>query len=261
MISQLTLIDLKRALGQKGCPICRLRAEAEERYLGHVLWENVNDLATRARFLPSWGYCGRHARLLARHELKDYHDAMGTAIMYESLIQQLNQQLGQVQAEAAQSQAPRRGRIFRMLKSRVKKAPAPLAPTAACYVCEVGMTTAENILEGLLEGLAGEEAEISPLYQASDGLCLPHLRWALAQTNLAWSQAVKILVEHVQKRMAELQTHLSEYIRKHGWDSRAEEIAPEEYESWRKAIAFFSGGLSEDVSQKKTESNKEPVLQ
>lgn len=77
MISQLTFIDLKRALGQGGCPICRLRAEAEERYLGHVLWENVNDIATRGRFLPSWGYCDRHARLLGRQELRDYHDAMG----------------------------------------------------------------------------------------------------------------------------------------------------------------------------------------
>jgi hypothetical protein len=52
MISQLTLIDLKRALGQSGCPICRLQKEAEERYLKHLLWEYVNDLPTRTRFLP-----------------------------------------------------------------------------------------------------------------------------------------------------------------------------------------------------------------
>jgi hypothetical protein len=64
MLTQVTLIDLKKALGQRGCPICRLQRENEQRYLVHVLWENVNDLATRERFLPSWGYCARHARLL-----------------------------------------------------------------------------------------------------------------------------------------------------------------------------------------------------
>jgi hypothetical protein len=254
MISQLTRIDLKRALAQEGCPICRLRAEAEERYLGHVLWENVNDLATRARFLPSWGYCVRHAGMLGGLELNHYHDAMGSAIMYESLIQQLKNQLDQAQAEAAQSQAPGQGRIFGILWSRAKQVLTPLAPTAGCYVCQIGKNAAENILECLLEGLAGKEANISDLYQASDGLCLPHLRSALAQNPLGESQASRILVEHVQKYMAVLQTRLSEYIRKHGWDSREERITPEEHASWRKAIAFFSGGFLEDVPSETAKS-------
>jgi hypothetical protein len=47
--------------------------------------------------------------------------------------------------------------------------------------------------------------------------------------------------------MAVLQTHLSEYIRKQGWDFRAERITPEEYTSWTKDIALFSGGLMEDI--------------
>jgi hypothetical protein len=249
MISQLTLIDLKRALGQKGCPICRLRKETEERYLGHVLWENINDLATRTRFLPSWGYCALHARLLGRLELKDYHDAMGTAIMYESLVQQLKNHLDRIQAEAAQSQAPRRGRIFRMLWSRAKQVPVPLAATADCYVCELGKASAEYVLEGLLEGLEGKKADIASLYQSSDGLCLAHLSSALAQTHLPGSQAGEILVEHVQNRMAVLQTHLSEYIRKRGWDARTERSTPEEYASWREAIAFFSSGFIEEIPQ------------
>ena len=253
MISQLTLINLKRALGQRGCPICRLQTETEERYLGHVLWENVNDLATRARFLPSWGYCARHARLLGRLELKDYHDAMGTAIMYESLVQQLKNQLDRVRAEAAQYQAPRRVRLLRISWIRAKQAPAPLAPTAGCYVCEIGKTSAEYILEGLLEGLAGEEEDMPRLYRSSDGLCLPHLDSALVQTHRGGSQVGRILVEDVQKRMAALQTHLSEYIRKHGWDSRAERITPEEYASWSKAIAFFSGGLRDDIPRETSE--------
>jgi hypothetical protein len=260
MISQLTLIDLKRALPQSGCPICRLQTETEERYLGHVLWEYVNDLSTRARFLPSWGYCARHARLLGRLELKDYHDAMGTAIMYESLVQQLRNQLDRVQAEAAQYHSQRRVRIFRMPWIRARNTPDPLAPTAGCYVCEIGTMSAGFILEGLIDGLEGREGKISELYHSSDGLCLPHLRTALTQTQPGRNAVSKILVDHAQKRMATLHNHISEYIRKHGWDARTERITPEEYASWRMTIGFFSGGLIEDVPRELAESNIQPSL-
>jgi hypothetical protein len=183
---------------------------------------------------------------------------MGTAIMYESLVQQLKNQLDKIQAEAAQSQAPRRVRIFRMPWSRAKQSPASLAPGADCYVCETGRTFAEYLLEGLLGGLEGrEDADITELYLSSEGLCLPHLRSALAQNHPGGKQASKILIEHVQKRMAALQDHLSGYIRKHGWDFHSERITPEEYASWTEAIAFFSGGLMEDVPQEIPGSNKE----
>jgi hypothetical protein len=182
---------------------------------------------------------------------------MGTAIMYESLVQQLKNQLDRIQAEAAQYQAPRWARIFPIPWRRARQAPAVLlAPTSGCYVCEIGKTSAGYVLEGLLEGLAGKEADILDRYQASDGLCLAHLSSALAQTHLPGSQAGVILVEHVQKRMAALQARLSEYIRKRGWDARAERSTPEEYASWSEAIAFFSGGLIEDVPQENPESNK-----
>ena len=85
---------------------------------------------------------------------------------------------------------------------------------------------------------------------------MPHLRSALAQNHPGTSQAGKILVERVQKRIAALQAHLSKYIRKHGWDFRAERITLEESPSWSEAIAFFSGGLTEDVSLETVNPNE-----
>ena len=144
---------------------------------------------------------------------------------------------------------------------QAKQPPKPLASTVDCYVCETGRTFAQYVLEGLLGGLEGQEGvDIPKFYQTSDGLCLPHLRSALAQNHPGGSQAGRILVEHIQKRMTALQTHLSEYVRKHGWDFRAERITPEEYASWSEVIAFFSGGLIEDVPQENPESNKEPGI-
>lgn len=180
---------------------------------------------------------------------------MGTAIMYESLVQQFKSRLDRVQAEAVQYEAPRSVRIFRMPWIRARQAPDPLAPTSGCSVCETGMAAAEYVLEGLLEGLVGEGTDIPNLYQSADGLCLAHLRSALvlAQTHSGRNRVREILLDHVQKRMDALQKHLSEYIRKHGWDSRAERITPEEYASWSKAIAFFSGGLRDDIPRETSE--------
>lgn len=247
MISQLVLIDLKRAFGQEGCPICRLQREAEERYIGHLLWEYVNDLSARERFLASWGYCARHARILGRLELRDYHDAMGKAIMYESLIQQLNHHLKMIGDEVARNHAPKRLRFLRMPWVRPKQSSSALALTAECYVCEVGRIAEENTLEDLLEGLEGKESEIPGLCQSSDGLCLPHLRSALAHTYPGRGKVTEILIKHAQKRLAMLQTQLSEYVRKLSWDARDEQQTPGERVSWSKAIAFLSGGLMEDV--------------
>lgn len=86
------------------------------------------------------------------------------------------------------------------------------------------------------------------------------MRWALEQAYLPGSRAVEILVEQAQKRMAALQACLFEYIRKHGWDARAEEITLEEHDSWREAIAFFSGGLMQDIPREESDPNRKPAL-
>jgi hypothetical protein len=53
----LIAVDLRSAMRQPGCPICRIRDEAEYKYLYFLLWENVNDGATRMRIIRSLGFC------------------------------------------------------------------------------------------------------------------------------------------------------------------------------------------------------------
>lgn len=253
MKSQLTIIDLKEALRQDGCPICRLQRKAEKRYLRNLLWEYVNDLSARSRFLASWGYCAGHARLLGQIELKEFGDAMGTAIMFESLAQQLESRLREVRGESTGNQARPWLGIFGARWTRSKRSPYNLAPAADCYVCEIGGGSAAYALEVLIGTLEDQEIEILHPYQSSDGLCLPHLRSALAQSYPEQTRASRILIDHVQKRVIALQAHLAEYIRKHGWDARFDWITPEEYASWSKAIAFFSGGLIEEIPRETIE--------
>lgn len=51
---------IEDALREPGCAVCRLARQAEGGYIEGLLWEQVNDAATRARLRASYGFCRRH---------------------------------------------------------------------------------------------------------------------------------------------------------------------------------------------------------
>src|SRR3972149_2812113 len=53
--------DVIDACARPGCPFCRLSEETVNRYLGAILYENVNDPGTRDQLRSSLGYCNEHA--------------------------------------------------------------------------------------------------------------------------------------------------------------------------------------------------------
>jgi hypothetical protein len=69
----MSFYDLRDALSEPGCPICRLKARAAERYLDGLLWESVNDPGVRAQvrrllsiYEASEGLCLPHFRQALR---------------------------------------------------------------------------------------------------------------------------------------------------------------------------------------------------
>ena len=254
MTDDFTRIDLKKALREGGCPICRLRIEAEEHYVRDLLRECVNDVSTRERFLASWGYCARHARLLGLIEVKEFGDGTGNAIMYESLARRAEKWLTRVRGEVAQHEIHPKLHTLRALWNPSKHVPLSLTLEKGCRVCEIGTDSAAYTLKGLLEALENQEAWIADLYLASEGLCLPHLRSALTQIYSQQRRLSELLIDHAQKGLLALQLHLAEYLRKHSWSFREERITREERESWSKAITFFSGGIPEDVPRERTDA-------
>ena len=71
--------NLKAAFEKPGCPICRLRQEAEIAYIQTLLYEYVNDGYTRLGFVRSRGACPWHAWLLQASEQIDWGDGLKTA--------------------------------------------------------------------------------------------------------------------------------------------------------------------------------------
>jgi len=247
------LLELRQAFREPGCPICRLRAQVDGRYLFHVLYEGVTDGTIRLHIAQSMGFCLEHAWELQAIEQERWGDGLGVGIIYKDLadwvVQNLSAYLDSNPAPRVSwrvrllEQLKRSGRIGRWIGRRVlRTAPAGpllqrLAPTEPCRACELTGNLVTYYLRWLVENLA--DPQFLALYEASDGLCLPHLRRALEQAED--DDVARRLVEVSLRRLAPLATDVGEYVRKRDWNNRQEPKHPWEEVSWMRAVAFFSG--------------------
>ena len=224
---------LEKHLKEPGCPICRVKEHAAQKYVEFLLWENVTDPSTRKTLFASRGYCPEHTLLLAKTEHQMFHDALGTSILYESLSRFVISELeGWIRAS---EDAPRFW----------KKRPAP-PRRSRCRICEIAESGERSALASLMEALETEPEIWNERYLASEGLCLPHLYQAIETESTRTPRALRFVIEERLRRLKDDSRAMQEYIRKHIWDYRDEPKTEEEMRAWRKSVSFFSG-LSEET--------------
>ena len=227
--------DLRQALTEPGCALCRLLAQAADRYIDGVLWELVNDPALRQELNQTRGYCREHAWLLVRHGA-----SLGAAIMMKDIIDTLLRV-----AEAAKFEPSSSFSLHQMwqnfnstqLSAATAKLTADLAPQAPCPVCIKVQTTEAYYLVALSQHLTGPD-NLAPAYRASDGLCLPHFRLTL--TQITDQETFTALVEAQKAVWQRLSAELSEFIRKNDYRFSHEPIGSEG-NAWLRAIEAISG--------------------
>jgi hypothetical protein len=267
-VVDITLVYLKRALEEPGCPICRLIHETEARYLFYLLYESVNDGTTRAHLVRSLGLCPRHAWDMQATEQERWNDGMGTGIIYEDLTARLFGCLSDYLERSSPARGSllarlilrlrslkhlgrwlnREGRIGSWLTRRssrtspMNRLVATLSPVGRCRLCETVEQTEKTKLGGLVGHLG--DPEFRKVYEASDGLCLAHLRGALAFAEE--DDTARHLVRLAVDKAGRLLSNLREYGRKHSWSNRDEPKYPWEQASWIRAVAFFAGEPRED---------------
>jgi len=165
------------------------------------------------------GFCRGHAIMAAR-VAADKAQATGMAIIYGDL-------LGHLAKEARDSvEARPRNRDIR--------------PEAGCPACDVSATFVEGAL-GLLADAETGSALASAALQDGRFLCLPHLRAGL---RLADDRSqVDRLVGLFAPVADDIREHLSEFVRKHGYEAHDETISPEERAAWINAIRLLVGEI------------------
>jgi hypothetical protein len=233
MTAGLATLDLWESLSRPGCPICRVRRNSERRYAVNLLWENVNDPGVRARLLASNGFCGPHAGLLLHLADRELGSRLGLAIMYEHLARDLTRRVGELLKPGG------RGRVFGPARIPSVRQLRGLLPAEECPVCAVGREAADRNLWFLVERLPA--ADWRQAWQASDGLCRPHLLGALGIAARANPEVFDFLWQDALGRLEALRHNLAEFIRKQSWTHRDEPVSAAEAGAVEAAIRFFTG--------------------
>lgn len=253
MLDLLTL-DLKGAFRQEGCPLCHLRTKTEEHYIYSVLYEYVTDGGVRERFVNSLGYCRKHAWQKWLIEYEHWHDGLGTATMYESVLQQnldgLETFMQMTRQESVRQHSRSRaalawlrallGRALSQVAVLSARAPARLpfglVGRTRCRVCEQGEQTDRSFIRTFAEKL--EWAQFRDWYRESEGLCMPHLNQVLSASDPEWRD---FLVQVAVEKLAANAIALREALHRHESPLRAEPSGERERQGRRRAVAQLFG--------------------
>jgi len=212
-----------------------LEQQSVERYLDNQFYENVNSPKWRDALRASLGFCHEHAWLSVNQRLGD---ALGYSIIYRDIINSLLNQFDD-QTGLAHT-ARRRTSLLRQLpepaRNRIEKILTALTPRKRCPVCEQRDHATRNLISVLVEEL--DTPEMILALQASEGLCLPHLRLTLEHVRDA--SASEQLLNIQREKLEVLRTELAEFIRKNDYQAVKEGFG-KEGDAWLRAMGMIVG--------------------
>lgn len=227
--------QIRGAMENRGCPLCRLLARSADRYVDTILWEMVLDPDYRSVLLQSRGFCRTHGWLLVRAGA-----ALGVAILTRDILNTLLDEM----ASSAAGDGPEsvlENLLHRLDRGRVSKPTAQLvaalSPQMPCPVCSHLESLEKDYVSTLLTHLEGPGA-LNEAYRASDGLCLEHVRQTLARAPSA--TVASTLVAAQREVWQRLHAELGEFIRKADHRYKGEPYGSER-DSWRRAIEALCG--------------------
>lgn len=230
--------EITDACAQPGCPLCRLAERIVQRHLDRVIYDSVNDPPTRARLRESFGYCYPHAWQLTQ---TGDGTAVGVAFIYRDMLNAITKLL-----QTAQGERPSLSLLARLReklnRTRPSSATEPivqqLVPGHNCLACAERDKMTNLFLITLTDALGKGDAVMEQALRDSDGLCVPHLRQALALTRS--ETAVATLLTLTTTKLLALQTELSELLRKNDYRFRGEGFGSEA-DSWLRAVSAVIG--------------------
>lgn len=237
MVNQAYYEDLIAVCALDGCPICRMELITVEKALRGLLFELTNDIPLREHLRTSLGFCADHARILFEH---GKGDALGVSIIYNDVITNILRNLPDpAQAGTAGGGLPgllQRSR--RGLGELVAAAVKALTPQRRCMLCQQEEETRQAAIKVLAESLRDEPFRRA--LEASEGLCLLHLRLALEAVPDGDANAALLAIS--RKQLEGLNAELAEFIRKNDYRFRDEGFG-NEGDAWKRALNKISRTL------------------
>jgi len=210
-----TAFEVREALAQPGCPVCRLAVRSVGRWLASVAYDQVNDVDLRNELRAARGFCNAHAH----RWLAEVHSVLGTAILYADLLEA---SLRELAADNGQ-----RGGLWRAILG------AQGPDLGSCPACRAQAEAEERFLGALLATSAADQHVLD----GSDGVCLKHARAALRRGGPGSER----VLHHTRTAIERLLGELGEVIRKEDYRFRDEPRTAAERSAPGRAIALAAG--------------------
>ena len=165
--------------------------------------ENVTDVAARKKLRDANGYCNRHA-----HQFLQELDTLAVAITYADILKKLQKELGSANLAHARSIMPSVMRRWQYRRGH-RESPVFSIPRV-CPACLEQDLSEDRYISALTAYL--DDPLLLDKYRASSGLCLVHLRLALAAAPDP--ETARVLAEVNVVAWEQIQVHLAEVVRK-----------------------------------------------
>jgi len=230
-------ITLRQGLEQPGCPICNILADGTRRGFSYFLDEGVLDPEMRVRLIESNGWCPRHTLLLLTVEREQHPDHLGSATVYESLLEAVQRRLDEARREVRKSVSPPSARRRRQ---NVRRVVDSFLPRSQCPACDSEAQREDAEAGFLVETLFDPELgpELKQLYENSDGLCYRHLIGCLRRCASPEQAAELLDLERPKWRL--LAAEVVDYARKHEHRYHQEPFG-DEIDAWARAARKLAG--------------------
>lgn len=231
--------DLGDAFAEEGCPVCRIALQNIQRLIESTNYDALGDPGIRAELTEATGYCTLHAR-----QWLDTAFVLGTATLYRDVITRTIRELRELSGRRQLG-----GRVISALRGGGRPERAGLAdvgaPRRPCPACELLQESESTLIRTLVDRLRDEG--VRSAYEASEGLCIPHLRRALGASRDA--AVFDCLRDRAIRTEETLLGHLNEIVRKHDYRNR-QEPSGEEKGAARRTVIHVAGaaGIDRDRS-------------
>ncbi|HLZ26997.1 MAG TPA: DUF6062 family protein [Chloroflexota bacterium] len=210
-----TAFEVRDALAQPGCPVCRLAVRSVGRWLASVAYDQVNDVDLRTELRAARGFCNAHAH----RWLAEVHSVLGTAIVYADLLKASLRELD--------GDTDQRGGLWRALRG------SQMTDVANCPACRAQTEAEERFLSALLAIAAADARAV----KGSEGVCLKHVRAALRRGG----PGAERVLQHTRAAIERLLADLGEVIRKEDYRFRDEPRTDAERSAPSRAVARAAG--------------------
>lgn len=214
--------EVRDALRQGGCPVCRLTLRSVAKLLRSIAYEQVNDVDLRKELRIAGGFCNLHA-----HQwLREARSVLGTALIYRDVL---------TAAMQALDGGTRPGLLRGLLGGADRR-----ASEGACPACRMQLEAEARYVEALVATVGAEASTLDE----SEGICRRHV-WAAVRLG---GPGAECILQHTRRSVEVLVRELEEVIRKEDYRFRDEPRTEGERSAPARAVAWAAGveGLADE---------------